>query len=274
MNAYLAADGFLDELRTELGDAVVAVHGRLVLAETGRDAAWAANTWHDPVEIAIRSVADGARRLRDLQRNWALYAFTLHRRAALIEAALPPVSARPLAFPAPAPEAPLGSWTLLAPDRILAAPRCQSPFRHGEAAFVEDREGPPSRAYLKLWELFTRLGARPGPGDLCADLGASPGGWTWVLGGLGARVVAVDKAPLDPRTAALPGVEERRESAFGVEPFDVDWLFSDVVCYPARLLALVERWSPARATSPAGAISRGRPTTTRRALSRRSSDPS
>jgi 23S rRNA (cytidine2498-2'-O)-methyltransferase len=22
----------------------------------------------------------------------------------------------------------------------------------------------------------------------------------------------------------------------------VDWLFSDVVCYPARLLALVERW--------------------------------
>jgi hypothetical protein len=26
----------------------------------------------------------------------------------------------------------------------------------------------------------------------------------------------------------------------GVGP--VDWLFSDVVCYPARLLALVERW--------------------------------
>ena len=22
----------------------------------------------------------------------------------------------------------------------------------------------------------------------------------------------------------------------------IDWLFSDVVCYPARLLALVERW--------------------------------
>jgi len=244
VTGYLAAEGFLDELRAELEGAVVAVHGRLVLAETDYDAAWAANTWFDPVEIPIRSVADGARRLRALQRNWALYAHTLHRRAALIEAALPPVSARPLAFPAPAPPAPLGSWTLLARDRILAAPRCASPFRHGEALFVEDREGPPNRAYLKLWELCTRLGVRPGPGDTCVDLGASPGGWTWVLAGLGARVVAVDKAPLDPRVASLPGVEERRESAFGVEPFDVDWLFSDVVCYPNRLLGLVERWLP------------------------------
>jgi 23S rRNA (cytidine2498-2'-O)-methyltransferase len=37
----------------------------------------------------------------------------------------------------------------------------------------------------------------------------------------------------------------RRESAFALDPRalgPVDWLFSDVVCYPARLLALVERW--------------------------------
>lgn len=244
MNAYLAADGYLEELREELGGAVVSVHGRLVLAETGREAAWAANTWFEPQEIAIRSITDAARRLGAVQRNWTLYAFTLHRRAALIQAALPPVRARPLVFPAPPPSAPLGSWTLLARDRLLAAPRCASPFPHGEAAFVEDRLGPPNRAYLKLWELFTRLGARPAPGDLCVDLGASPGGWTWVLAGLGARVVAVDKAPLDPRVAALPGVRECRASAFGLEPFRVDWMFCDVVCYPGRLFALVRRWRP------------------------------
>ena len=27
----------------------------------------------------------------------------------------------------------------------------------------------------------------------------------------------------------------------------VDWLFSDVICYPARLLALVNRWREAKA---------------------------
>jgi 23S rRNA (cytidine2498-2'-O)-methyltransferase len=89
------------------------------------------------------------------------------------------------------------------------------------------------------------LGERPGPGDLCLDLGSSPGGWTWVLQQLGARVISVDKAPLDPRVAALPGVEFRQQSAFALEPraiSGINWLFSDVVCYPRRLLALVERW--------------------------------
>jgi 23S rRNA (cytidine2498-2'-O)-methyltransferase len=110
---------------------------------------------------------------------------------------------------------------------------------------VEDRTGPPNRAYLKLWEAFTLLGRRPGPGDLCLDLGSSPGGWTWALQKLGARVISVDKAPLDPEVAALPGVTYRRQSAFALDPAEiepVDWLFSDVICYPARLLRLVERW--------------------------------
>ena len=62
---------------------------------------------------------------------------------------------------------------------------------------------------------------------------------------LGARVVAVDKAPLDPGIAARAGLTVRQESAFALDPaaFDrVDWLFCDVACYPDRLLALVRRW--------------------------------
>ena len=62
---------------------------------------------------------------------------------------------------------------------------------------------------------------------------------------MGARVISVDKAPLDPAVACLPGIEHRCDSAFALDPASigkVDWLFSDVVCYPARLLALVERW--------------------------------
>ena len=116
---------------------------------------------------------------------------------ALIQAQLPKVSAKPLVFGEPPPAAPVGSWTLLDANTVLAAPRCSSPFPHGEVRFVEDRTGPPSRAYLKLWEAFTLLGRRPGSGDLCLDLGSSPGGWSWALQKLGARVISVDKAPLD-----------------------------------------------------------------------------
>jgi 23S rRNA (cytidine2498-2'-O)-methyltransferase len=93
-----------------------------------------------------------------------------------------------------------------------------------------------------LWEALTLLGEWPAPGEVCFDLGAAPGGWTWVLAGLGADVVAVDKAELDPAVAAMPGVSVRRESAFGIAPVDADWMFSDVIAYPARLLGLVQAW--------------------------------
>jgi 23S rRNA (cytidine2498-2'-O)-methyltransferase len=210
-----------------------------------RPAAWAQNIWYEPQRIEIASIGDGARKLRAIQRNWALYDFHLHRRAALIQQQLPKLSAKPLAFGEAPPTAPLGSWTLLDADTVLAAPRCSSPFPHGEVRFLEDRAGPPSRAYLKLWEAFTLLGRRPGAGEICLDLGASPGGWTWALQKLGAQVISVDKAPLDPAIAALPGVTHLIRSAFALDPAaigPVDWLFSDVVCYPKRLFRLVRRW--------------------------------
>ncbi len=245
LTGYLAPEDHLEDLLAELGDAAE-VHGRLVLAPgPPRPASWVANIWREPARLAIASIADGARQLRARQRNWALYPHVLHRRAGLIAERLPHVGAKPLVFPQPAPRAPLGSWMLLDGDTILAAADCSSPFPNGEARFVEDRQGPPNRAYLKLWEALTLIDRRPAPGELCLDLGASPGGWSWVLAKLGARVIAVDKAPLDPAVAALPGVEVRQASAFALEPAEigpVDWLFSDVICYPARLLALVERW--------------------------------
>jgi 23S rRNA (cytidine2498-2'-O)-methyltransferase len=194
--------------------------------------------------MEIASINDAANKLRAIQRNWALNPHQHHRRAALIEERLPKVSAKPLQFGAPVPAAPLGSWMLLAPDKLLASPHCSSAFPNGEVQFVEDKTAP-SRAYLKLWEAFTLLNERPGPGDFCLDLGSSPGGWTWVLQRLGARVLSIDKAPLDPTVASLPDVEERRESAFGLDPRNigpVDWLCSDIVCYPQRLLTLVRKW--------------------------------
>ena len=245
-SAYLAAEGFEAALGEELARAGVAVagwHGRLALSpDPPRPSAWALDVWTAPVELPAPSVKAAADALRAIQRNWAGYAHGHHRRSALVAARLPPVRARPLAFPEAPPTSHLGGWTLLAPDRLLASGQKTSPFPNGAVAFTEDRAGPPSRAYLKLWEACTRLGAWPQPGDTCLDLGAAPGGWSWALARLGASVTAVDRAPLDPAVAAMPGVRWQEGSAFAMEPTRVDWLFSDVIAYPAPLLAMVQRW--------------------------------
>ena len=246
LSAYLAAEGLEPVLEEELaraGVAVAAWHGRLALCGAPPvPSAWALEVWTDPREIEVPSVKAGADALRAMQRNWAAYGVSHHRRMALIQERLPPMKARALVFPEPAPSAHLGAWTLLAPDRMLASPTKTSPFVNGECRFEEDRVGPPSRAYLKLWEACTRIGAHPGPGETCLDLGASPGGWTWAIARLGAAVTAVDRAPLEPRVAAMAGVSFRQGSAFTVVPEPVDWVFSDVIAYPAPLLEMVRHW--------------------------------
>ena len=243
---YLAAEGLEQPLLEELqraGVAIVQWHGRLALSpDPPRHAAWALETWTAPAVQEVSSVKDAADALRGIQRNWSAYAALHHRRMALIAARLPPVRARPLLFPEPAPASHLGAWTLLDPTVLLLSATTTSPVPGGEWRFEEDHIGPPSRAYLKLWEALTRLGERPGPGDRCIDLGAAPGGWSWVLGRLGTDLLAVDKAPLDPRVLAMPGVRAVTDSAFGLPPQPAEWLFSDVIAYPARLLGLVQRW--------------------------------
>ena len=171
--AYLAAEGFEDELDAELARAGVAVvlrHGRLQVSEGPPvEAAWAANIWYRAERIAVSSIGHAARELRARQRNWAVYAPEHRGRAGLIAERLPHVAARPLELGEVAPEAPLGSWTLLERDLLLAATDCASPFVNGVPRFVEDRQGPPSRAYLKLWETFARLRRWPAPGEQPTD---------------------------------------------------------------------------------------------------------
>ncbi len=247
--AFLAGAGNQAVLADELARRGVAVSGWLGPLALSPDppaaAFWALDQWTAPELVSCASIGDAVAALRDRQRNWSHQPALHHRRSALIAARLPPVKAAPLRFPAAAPAAPLGAWTLLAPDRLLLSTTKTSPFPGGIARFHENRTEPPSRAYLKLWEAWARLRAWPQPGDTCLDLGASPGGWTWAIASLGAVVTAIDRAPLDPRVAAMPGVSFRSDSAFGLDPVreqPVDWLFSDVIAYPARLLALVQRW--------------------------------
>lgn len=243
---YLAPKGRENDLEKELGHHVLERFERLFLCNAPvHPVYFAQNIWYDARKIPIKSIKDGAKKLRNIQRNWALYPYDFHRRCALIEDNLPHVSAKPLAFPSTPPDAPLGSWCLIDKDTILAAPDCSSPMPNGKYEFDENKDIPPNRAYLKLWEAFTRLGQLPKKGDKAIDMGACPGGWTWVLQDLGCHVTAVDKAPLDKKIAKLPHIDFLQESAFGLDPKQVgpvDWLCSDIICYPDRLYTLVNNW--------------------------------
>ncbi len=253
---YLAARGFAADLLDELalqGVPVRRAAERLVITDAPPvEAFWAQNVWRDCFTRPFSSISEAAGALKAVRRKWAKYSICCHRRAELIQQALPRYGRRPLRFLQPLPAGPVGSWTLPDAATLLASADCSNPLPNGEVEFEEDHEAPPSRAYLKLWELFTVHGFRPAPGETCLDLGSAPGGWTWVLQGLGCRVISVDKAPLEPRIARLPGVQWRQQSAFALEPREagaVDWLFSDVICYPDRLYALVMRWLEAGAAA-------------------------
>lgn len=244
-SAYLGSKEYMEPLKDEVDD-IIEIHDQLILSSAPPvESFWALNIWHTPTVIAIDSINDGARKLKAIQRNWCLCSYQFHRRAKLIQEKLPHISAKPLKFPCLPPSSQLGSWTLIDQNQILASPQCSSPFQNGEILFEEDKEGPPSRAYLKLYEALTKIGKFPQPGEFCLDAGGSPGGWAWVVQKLGARVLSVDRSQLDPKVLSLPNVEYRKGDAFALQPSDfdqVDWLLSDVICYPEKLFEWVSLW--------------------------------
>jgi 23S rRNA (cytidine2498-2'-O)-methyltransferase len=102
----------------------------------------------------------------------------------------------------------------------------------------------PSRAAMKLEEALDQLGHEPGRGEVCADLGAAPGGWTQRLVERGAKVIAVDPANLRSELAHHPKVHHVKESAFAFEPEEpVDWLFCDMAWRPLEVAQLLAKWA-------------------------------
>ena len=244
-SAYLGSKEHIEPLKGEL-DEITSVHDQLVLScALPIKSLWSINTWLNPKILTIDSINDGAKQLKEIQRNWCLYSYQFHRRAKLIQEKLPYLSAKPLRFPCALPTSPIGSWALLTENQILASSKCSSFFKNGEILFEENKEAPPSRAYLKLYESLTRIEKFPQSGDFCIDAGGSPGGWTWVIQKLGARVLSIDRSPLDAKIASLPNVEYHKGDVFSIKPSDydkVDWLFSDVVCFPEKLFDWISLW--------------------------------
>lgn len=249
---YIAPRFFETELKNELRFNNLTVHTeheRFFLVEGAHEShpplSFAQNVWLKPFFIPIESVGHAAKELKAIQRNWHSYPLDFFRRVALIEEKLPPVRFKPLEFGTLPPQSPLGAWTLWDKNTLLVSASCSSAFAHGECIFQENKIDPPSRAYLKLWETFTLFEYFPKENDLAIDLGACPGGWTWVMANQGAKIFAIDKAPLDARISLLKNVDFCRGSGFSIEPKDVghlDWLLSDMACYPEKLYDVAEKW--------------------------------
>ncbi len=248
-SAYLASDGLVAPLLNEL-DGMITVHDRLILSsQPAKEAYWAQNIWRNPIVVHIDSINDAAKKLKSIQHNWCLYSYQLHRRAKLILEKLSPVPFKSIIFPAHLSQVPIGTFTLLGDNVLLASADCSSPFPNGEPHFIEDKEGPPNRAYLKLYEALTLTGRKPQRGEFCLDVGGSPGGWAWVIQQTGADVLSIDRAPLSPSVAKFQRVSFQKRDAFSLLPEDfaqkgktVDWLFSDLICYPEKLYEWILKW--------------------------------
>lgn len=210
---------------------------------------WCKNLLLSPLEISFGSIGEAAFALKQIQRNWASYSTTAFRRTALIQEKLPYINFKPRTFPVKIPASQIGIYSLVDNNTLVASAQTTSPFPCGTIEFVEDHTNPPSRAYLKFQEALTnamlRFGKIPQEENRCLDAGSCPGGWTWVLRNLGCNVLAIDRSELAPSLMEDPRVEFMRHDAFTLPPQELgrfDWVCSDVICYPERLLKWIFRW--------------------------------
>jgi 23S rRNA (cytidine2498-2'-O)-methyltransferase len=120
-----------------------------------------------------------------------------------------------------------------------------SPFPCGIVEVPPDRDAP-SRAFAKLVESGLRLGDQIEPGQICVDLGAAPGSWTYAAARRGARVTAVDRSPLRSDLMESRNVRFTPGDAFTFRPDKpVDWLLCDVIAEPERSVRLLLDWARA-----------------------------
>ena len=252
---YVSGDEFIKNTKTELNNEGINIQkilNNVILTDsTNYTSVWASNTLLNPCIIYFDSISNAANALKSLQRNWGCQNTQLFRRANLIQEKLPYINLKPKKFPYIIPNSPVGYWTILDENHILASPKTTSPFPGGIFAQEEDHENPPSRAYLKLQEALSLAeyyfpkAELPGKNSQVLDAGACPGGWTWVLDNLKANITAVDRSPLSPELMKKTNIKFIRHDAFTIPPEEygkMDWVFSDVICYPERLLKWIEKW--------------------------------
>ncbi len=241
---YVAHRDFEEELWSEIAGAKTRSCGLIFSNAPAQPSVWAQDVWRDVRVLTFAELVKNKDDILPHAKVWHFYPGSPKKFYAKLDAVFSFAAEPRLEF---GKRMPAKNFGVVATDgkRVCVATQTAGLVPFGKMEFVENKTAPPNRAYLNLWEILTRLQKFPQKGETALDLGASPGGWTWVLAGLGAKVEAVDKSALDPKIAKLPGVRFLQGSAFSIQPLHhepVDWIFSDVICYPQRLLTFVTRW--------------------------------
>jgi len=110
-------------------------------------------------------------------------------------------------------------------------------------ASIDDDKRPPSRAFKKLREAIDLFSLPVKKGQTAVDLGASPGGWTYVMRQFGVTVTAIDRAPLDPSLSRDRGIVCLTGDALSWKPDKtVDWMICDVITAPTNTAKLIRSW--------------------------------
>jgi len=139
----------------------------------------------------------------------------------------------------------------LAGDHIVLArgePRDSAPWPLGIPRLRMHPDAP-SRSALKLEEaLLTLLTSDERQrllrdGMRGADLGAAPGGWTWVLVRNGLYVTSIDNGPLRQHLLDSGRVDHLRADGFHWQPkAPLDWMVCDMVEQPRRVAERMATW--------------------------------
>lgn len=112
----------------------------------------------------------------------------------------------------------------------------------GGVPALETESEPISRAYYKAAEALAWSGIEIQPGDVCAEIGSSPGGCCQLLLEKGAAVIGIDPAEMDETLLKHKNFTHIRRRGNEVRKRDlsnVKWLFADLNIVPTYTLDTV-----------------------------------
>lgn len=134
-------------------------------------------------------------------------------------------------------------WLSIAPQSSGLSPHM------GGIQRMKKIHGAPSRSTSKLAEGLQFMGVAPKAGETAVDLGAAPGGWTFLMATHGVDVTAIDHAELDlPHKQRIKGnIEHLKTNGLKFLPETcTDWLCCDMVMGAEQTLEVLDKWLAAK----------------------------
>lgn len=163
----------------------------------------------------------------------------------------PALRQRGLLTDKPNPKLPTLHVAFVGNNHLLLASSAENdraPWPMGIPRLKQDPRAP-SRSAMKLDEAILCL-LTPAermeliaPGMQAADLGAAPGGWSWVLAKHHLQVSAIDNGPMNADALATGLIEHIRADGFHWQPpRPIDWMVCDMVETPSKVARRMAQW--------------------------------